>query len=463
MKTRALGLGLVVILATAVSGFAETFPLTFKTVAKKDLRRFPGGSGSYGQLRLQKPSGLHREPKPASKTPLYAECSGSGRKNFIARLDESKDGKGYDRLIVDLNQNGDLTDDPVASIDPSGENGPDQNRMLEFGPLQAPSSMAVCGGVPQITAEVYVVNAEYLRSGEDRANMYAGQVMLKAAWYLTATARLNGRSHLIGVYDANGNFKLGDAPSYSTYKQAPGSKEPENWYVGGGDTFLIDADNSGAFESDRLGSESLALAPLVYLDKAPYKIALSSDRTSVSIEKWSDALAEVTVEPKGAQVRTLTVAWQRGKEDWEVLRPTVEHGKFKVPPGKYRLFTCTLIGEESGKTPVMASAYDRVVRDMLRFETGKANTLRCGGPLDVKVTAEKRAPRPYENMGSMQTHAQDDSEFVLAINANVLGSGGEAYNSYAAGKAFTQSANKPSFVIADAGGRKIANGNLEFG
>jgi hypothetical protein len=460
MKTRAFGLGLVVVVTTAVSGLAETFPLTFKTLDQKELRGFPGSYGNYGQLRLQKPSDLKKEPKPASKTPLYAQCSGPGPKNFIARLDESKDGKGYDRLIIDLNQNGDLTDDPVAALDKSGKSDDRPDRVLEFGPVQAPSSMGICGGIPQIAAEVYVANTEYLRSGEDRANMYAGQVMLKAAWYLTTTARLNGRSFSVAVYDADGNFRLGDAPRYTTFKQR--ETQPESWYVGGGDAFVVDADGSGAFEADRLGSESLPLAPLIYLDQVPYKVALSADRTSLNLEKWTEALAEVALEPRAEQVRGVTLAWQRGKEDWEILRPAVIDGKFKVPPGQYRLFACTLVASKSGGKSIFASAYDRVVRSMLRFETGKANTLRCGGPLDIKVTAEKRAPRPYENMG-LQSPESSGSEFVLAINANVAGAGGEAYSSYGTGDKFTKSPSKPAFVIADASGTRIANGNLEFG
>ncbi len=107
----------------------------------------------------------------------------------------------------------------------------------------------------------------------------------------------------------------------------------------------------------------------------------------------------------------------------------------------------------------MASAYDRQVREMIRFETGKPNILRCGGPLEVKVTAERRAPRPYDNSALLGS----GSDFVIAINANVIGSGGEGYSSYGTGEEFREQPAKPTFVIANASGAKIADGNLEFG
>ena len=106
----------LVAMAAVVAASGEDFPLTFRTIPAKDVMAFPGGFGAYGQLRLVKPARLKKEPKAVSRHPLYGECretsTGAG---FVFRLDESKgDGKGYDRLIVDMNQNGDLTDDAPA-------------------------------------------------------------------------------------------------------------------------------------------------------------------------------------------------------------------------------------------------------------------------------------------------------------------------------------------------------------
>ena len=102
--------------AAAATASGEDFPLTFRTIPAKDVMSFPGGSGTYGQLGLAKPAKLRKEPKAMSRHPLYGVCRDTpAGPAFLFRLDESKgDGKGYDQLIVDMNQNGDLTDDPVA-------------------------------------------------------------------------------------------------------------------------------------------------------------------------------------------------------------------------------------------------------------------------------------------------------------------------------------------------------------
>ena len=105
-------------LAAVVAAPAEDFPLSFHTIPAKDVVVFPGGYGTMVQLRLAKPAGLKAEPKAVSNHPLYGECRETPTAPaLVFRLDESKgDGKGYDQLIVDMNQNGDLTDDAPASF-----------------------------------------------------------------------------------------------------------------------------------------------------------------------------------------------------------------------------------------------------------------------------------------------------------------------------------------------------------
>src|ERR1035437_6542110 len=101
--------GLVAV-AVVVTVTAEDFPLTFRTIPAKEVMSFPGGSGTYGQLATAQPAKLRKEPKAKSRHPLYGVCRDlPTSSSFLFRLDESKgDGKGYDQLIVDMNQNGDL-------------------------------------------------------------------------------------------------------------------------------------------------------------------------------------------------------------------------------------------------------------------------------------------------------------------------------------------------------------------
>ena len=104
----------VVLTAIPFLAPAKDFPLEFKTLNAEEAMAFPGGSGLYGTLRLDKPNAITKAPPAISKHPLYGQMSVSTNRVYF-QIDESKgDGNGYDRLIVDLNQNGDLTDDVAA-------------------------------------------------------------------------------------------------------------------------------------------------------------------------------------------------------------------------------------------------------------------------------------------------------------------------------------------------------------
>ncbi|MCX6922575.1 MAG: hypothetical protein NT154_05070, partial [Verrucomicrobia bacterium] len=99
------------------------------------------------------------------------------------------------------------------------------------------------------------------------------------------------------------------------------------------------------------------------------------------------------------------------------------------------------------------------------FAAGKANTLRCGPPLELKVIAQKRRPASWEvNSGDLRNPPlASDSEFVLSISANVLGVDGEVYSKYAQGEKSKAKPPQPIFTILDGSGNKVADGKLEFG
>ena len=233
--------GLVAMVAV-VPASAEEFPLTFQTIPAKDVMDFPGGYGVSGPLHLAKPAKVKNEPKAVSRHPLYAECrETSTADGFIIRLDESKgDGKGYDQLIADMNQNGDLTDDAVTPLVvmptdrklPSRATGPSL-----FGPIRAPAGKLIAGGQPIYFAQAYINNLSYvLSSGQNAQEAYIGQLRLKAGWYVDTTVTLNGLKQKVGVFDGDSNLRLGDLPKPQTYRN---TGEDENWYFGQADALLV--------------------------------------------------------------------------------------------------------------------------------------------------------------------------------------------------------------------------------
>ena len=449
-------------MAAAATASGEDFPLTFRTIPAKDVMSFPGGFGSYGQLRLDKPSRLRREPKAMSRHPLYGECRDTSTgPAFLFRLDESKgDGKGYDRLIVDMNQNGDLTDDTVAqrTVLPTDRRTSPADKML-FGPVQAPAEKAVAGGRPVYFAQVYIFDRELLISGRAAPTMMIGQLMLKAGWYLDTTVAINGLKQTVGVYDGDSNLRLGDVSRSLPIT----SRGERSWYFRGGDLLLVDADGSGTFDSDLFQSESCPFGPILYLGAKAYKVALAPDCKSLHVEPWTEALAEVALQPRGDQVCNVTLAWQQPGGQWQLIRPAVVDGKVTVPPGDYRLYATSLLGKGAPRDQVMVSGLQRVPQTPVSMVAGKANTFNCGAPLDVKVTAAKSRGNALEMFAEDAGGEKASSGYVLRINTTVAGAGGEVYSTFQRGDSSRSRPPKPSFTIVQTGGKTVANGNLEYG
>jgi hypothetical protein len=452
----------LVTVAAVFTASAEDFPLTFRTIPAQDVMSFPGGSGSFGQLRLAKPARLKREPKAKSRHPLYGECAiGASGAAFIFRLDESKgDGRGYDQLIVDMNQNGDLTDDSVAQRDtPPGDRRAALAEQFVIGPIQAPADKPIAGGRPIYYARVYIFNRQLMSSASQTPNLLFGQLTLKAGWYLDTTVRLNGVNHKVGVLDGDSNLRLGDVAQPLT----SGNRAQTSWYFGTGDYLLVDADGSGRFQDDVYQSEVSPFGTLLYLGSRACKVGLAPGCKSLRVEPWPEPLAELTLHPRGDQVRNVTLAWKRPNGEWQLMRPTVTGGKAMVPSGDYRLYSCNLLRKGAPGDHLMLSGTQRNAQTPVTVSTGKGNNLICGAPLEIKVTAAKETASERGPLFKRLGDAFRDSDFMVPINATVVGAGGELYSTFLAGDHFQSKPPKPTFSIADAGGRTVAIGNLEYG
>jgi hypothetical protein len=449
-------------MAAVVTASAEEFPLTFRTIPAKGVMSFPGGSGTYGQLGPAMPTKLRKEPKAMSRHPLYGVCRGTPTgPAFLFRLDESKgDGKGYDQLIVDMNQNGDLTDDPVpqSMVWPTDREAALHEGRL-FGPIQVPADKAMAGGRPVYFAQIYLFNRQLLAGGRTDRAIMGGQLILKAGWYLEATVALDGLKQKVGVYDSDSNLRLGDVSRPQTFT----NRTEVSWYFRPGDTLLVDADGSGSFENDVFQSKACPFGPILYLGGKAYKVALAPDCKSLSVEPWTEALAEVALQPLGGQVHSVTLAWQQLGGQWQLIRPAVVDGKVVVPPGNYRLYACNLAGKGAPGDQVMVSGMQRIPQTPVSIVAGKANTFNCGAPLAIKVTAAKVRGTTRGLLAEDAGDAKDSSEYMLRINANVAGAGGEIYSTFQKGNSLRSQPPKPSFTVVQAGGKTVANGNLEFG
>jgi hypothetical protein len=449
-------------MAVVVTVSAEEFPLIFRTIPAQDVLTFPNGAGSAALMKPERPATLRQEPKAISRHPLYGECrDASTGGTFIFRLDESRgDGRGYDRLIVDINENGDLTDDGVAKRVElsSDQRGASLERLL-FGPIQLPPDRAVAGGRPVYFIQVYVFNRQSSSMIGRRPNALFAQLMLKAGWYLDTTVKVDGLKQKVGVIDADSNVRLGDVAQTQTRTNG-GVK---SWYFSSGDYLLVDANRSGRFESDVFLGEVRPFGPILYLGSKAYQVALTPGCKSLRVEPWPGPLAEVTVQPRGEQVHSVTLAWERPNGQWQRIQPALVNGKVMVPPGNYRLYDCSLRGRRALGDQVMLFGTQRIPQPPLSVAVGKVNTLDCGGPLQIKVTATKAGTEGRGVLGGYFGGGASGTDSMLRIAATVTGAGGEAYSTFLTGERPNTRPPKPSFSIVQVGGRTVAMGNLEYG
>jgi hypothetical protein len=458
--TRATLLCGTLALALAGTASAKDFSFDFKTIKPQDVMAFPGGYGVYGPIRLKSES-TTKQPKPVSSHPLYGRLgettNGTG---FAFRLDESQgDGKGYDRLIVDLNRNSDLTDDPVIkpvklpNLRKPSSGAPEQ---ILFGPIEAPADCRIGKWQPVYFAQAYVYNRQAITnaSRSQEYDPYIGSARLKAGWYLETTVRMDGVRQKIGLVDGDANLRLGEPWTPRIYGSAG---DERGWYFTPGDSFLVDANGSGRFEDDAFDTESCSFGPVLYLGALPYKITLASDRKSLSIDPWSGPLGELALGPRGDQVRDVTLAWEGPAKQWQLVRPAVTRGTVKVPVGRYRLYGTTLEAQAGKNSQIRAAGSNRSMTNTLTAEAGKATALAAGAPLEIKVTAGR------DQSGYVPGEGMSNQRHVVRVNGTVTGVGGEVYSSWGTGKDFKEDPPKPSFTIAGKDGKQIASGNLEFG
>jgi hypothetical protein len=456
-------------MALAAGAAGKDFPLEFKTLTAQEAMAFPGGAGLSGVFQGGRASGIRKEPPAISKHPLYGQLTGQTPSDrFWFRLDESKgDGKGYDRLIVDLNRNGDLTDDAVAArvVEPASPKvtSSSQREVALFGPIQGPKDRMIGGGRPIYFAQMDFLSLSSVSAANARLNLL-GVLRLKVGWYLETTVEFDGTAHKVGIFDGNCNLRLGDTITPTT---SSGGAEA-TWYFQNGDYFLQDIGGSGKFVNSPAGTESSPFGPVLYLGAKPYQAALSADGKSLALDPWSGPLAELVLPPQGELVGRIQVAWESAPGRWQLLQPGIKHGRAEVPPGNYRLYTCTLRTQTSAGDSLILTGTKRIPKDTIKAVAGVTTPFKCGGPLEIKVTSE-RDTRASSATGGLLGRAVSGlggsgAPLQQLIRASVVGAGGETYSSFVLeGRNGRRQPPPPTFTITTADGKQVASGNMEFG
>ncbi len=437
--------------------------LEFKRLTPEEARSCPGGYGAHGQIEFPKPNELKKEPPATSSQPLYGRFYGEDMR-LVFRLDESKGtGKGYDRLLLDLNHNGDLSDDPVVSRD---EGAPMSSSSSQERAFFGPSEL---GGVsagawhPIICGELSLYNKQQIGRTTGGGSIYLGSMRIFAGWYLEATVDLDGIKQKIGIRDGDCNLKLGDRARASKVFRRAGDEG--SWYLSGRDYVLQNRDESGKSGAWRA---SQMLSKWFYVGGKPYLLALSDDLKVLQLEPYSGPTGELSVK---AGIDNLVLGKQTTAEEWEALTPEIRDAKAVLPPGNYRVASCGL-SKKAADGSVYQLASSEAGDTITKVEAAKTATLKCGLPLDIQVTAQKTTAR-NEGERSMMGLARGlfrsvglGEPIVLQMNVSLVGAGGEVYSSYMKTPANGRASDRlapPWFRAFDLAGKQIASGSFEFG
>ena len=465
MKTIALLGGLA---ACAVAGggvSAKEFPLTFKTLTVEEAAVFPGGAGAFAQLLATKPPELKREPPGASGQSLYGVIGrGGGTQGMVFRLDATAgEDSGHDVLLLDLNLNGDLTDDAAIKLAGTPKITRSASMAYEFswyGPITAPAASRIAQGTPVYYAQLnYYHTAGTSTTAGGITQPYLGTLRLRPGFCLETTVPWGGPGQKIGIVDGNANFRLGDEAKPVISKVA---KDP-TWYFPPADNFLVDRNGSGKFEADRLDTETQPFGPMLTLGATSFRAKLTANCAALDLEPWSGAPASVALQPSGTQVRDVTFAWERAPKDWVLLKTSVTQGRASVPPGVLCFNGCVLEVQTRDGSPLLLVGSYRKMDKALRATAGQTATFACGGPLELQLTATKRKLSGVAGASAVSRSVRPATETVVDLQAEILGRAGETYGTLLAGKNLTSSPPPPKFTITTRDGRQVASGSLEYG
>lgn len=434
------------ILAAAAATRAAEFPLQWKALSAEEAMASEDAKSIMAILRKTRPKAVAKEPKATSKSPLYGLLEVDGDDAMVCRFDESKEGRGYDRLIIDFNRNGDLNDDPVAKALAKPARGPEISEPVLFGPIDLAMSKESPGWKPRYYVQAFVEGA-----GMGFLGIH-GFMELHPGGYLETTVDLEGVKQRLAFVDSNCNARLGEKAALKCQKMGP----MEMWMLAPCDGVLRDRDGSGEFDSEDFSDESELLSSLIYFGPVPYEIALAPGYKSVRIHPVEGELGEL-VAPAHKDICEIRLGRQVAKDKWEVIQPGLADGKFRVPAGTYRLYGCVLSGKAKDGSEVTATGLIESKADVIDVAAGGNATLACGTPVDLRLKATSRVGGI---LGALFGLGSLKYDFELQI----VGAGGEVYNS------FYQDSEEnyfepppPQLRVSDENGVEVATGKFEFG
>jgi hypothetical protein len=355
---------------------------------------------------------LRHGPYVTSKKPLYltATLGRGGDTTFTFVLDEAAGtGKGYNRLIVDANNNEDLTDDPpVPSFRRFGQ--------TIFGPI--PLRLTVDG-----RTRLYHARLETFDRGP---NTGPSDYWLRSLGYYIGDAQFGVKRLPVALVDANANGLYGDAQR--GFGREPGLA---------GDMVLVDANKDGRFEQGGIiPKESLWCGKCIVVDSRFYELNLRADGSAL------------TVTPAAVKLASLRASYPRFGivlvGDHGVFPIEAKHGVARVPPGEYKVLSWSLEQRApSGKWSVQGSGMGAEGgMQVLKIGENEPSSFQLKAPLIAKVTPQKFTPGAIDFSLSLTTSS---GESIQGVTVN------------------GRQPEEPMLRVLDEGGNEVAKLKFHYG
>jgi hypothetical protein len=355
---------------------------------------------------------LRHGPYVTSKKPLYltATLGRGGDTTFTLVLDESAGtGKGYDRLIVDANNNEDLTDDPpVPSFRRWGT--------TMYGPI--PMRLTVDG-----RTRLYHARLETYSRGPDAS---ASDFWLKSLGYFIGETQFGAKQLPVALVDANGNGIYGDAQREYGYQ--PGKA---------GDMVLVDANGDGRFDQGGIiPKETLWCGKCIVVDGRFYELKLRADGSALSVAPAPVKLASLTSSyPRFGLVLV---------GDHGIFPIEAKNGVARVPAGQYKVAAWSLEQRApSGNWSVQGAgtAPGSPMPELTVTENERAS-FQLKAPLIAKVTPQKFTPGAMDFSLSLTTSSGENIQGVT-VNG--------------------RQPEEPMLQLLDEGGKEVAKLKFHYG
>ncbi len=429
----------------AARAVAAEFPLECKLLTPEQAAACYA-HGPSARLAARPHTSFRRQPNAVSRFPLYGRLQVGKNPPLLFRLDESQgSGNGYDRLILDFNRNGDLTDDPeyIGIVKPTAVSpyaevslfGPVENLPeWKAGPWPAP----LCIKVNLRKRSIWWTRLY--------GPVLIGDLEARPCWFLHTTVTLGELREPLGILDCNCNFKLGEMPSL---RQFGPSKRLISFIPG--DLLLRDDNQNGVFDFSVLDTDTQIFSHLFCSGTNVVVLDLDPNLRFVRLEPYAGPVGMVKLHP---QLQSAVLTWWT-KGTWSPVCIRLDHGQATVPAGTYAFHSSVLEGTDKAGQPFLARASNHETTNRFQVVEGRTTPVACGPPLELRVET-KRYP------SHELAHGPQDL-CLVHINVRVIGSGGEVYTGYTRGPDFSVKSPPPKFQVVAESGQVVCTGQLEYG